>query len=235
MKGARVAVVEDEPGWLELLERSLGAAGFDVAGFASPLKFLKSMATEVPEAAVVDMLLPGMDGREVIRVLRREPRTRLIPIVAMTASEVSPNSAVSGITAGADEYFRKPFEPELLVVRLQGLLQRRLGEPAPSPEAGLQDDGISLSFDSRACTVDGKGHELTRLEFELLTHFLGQPGRVYTRRHLLDAFWPGRVHSDGRSLDKHVQRLRKVLGRHSDRLQTVYAVGYVWRLNGGMK
>lgn len=238
MRGARVALVEDDPEWAELVEQGLKLAGFAVSSYGTPQKFLRALPSALPEAAVVDMILPGIQGRELILLLRRDPRTRRLPIVGMSASEVSPRSAVVGLEAGADEYLRKPFDPGLLAVRLGNLLERAAAPgraPAPEPVADLVDGPVSLETASRSGRIDGKAVEFTRLEFELLAHFLRQPGRVLTRRHLLDAFWPERAAvGTTRSLDKHVERLRRLLGRHGSRLEMVYGVGYVWRRRGGL-
>lgn len=240
MRGARVALVEDDPEWAQVVEVGLRHAGFEVSSFGTPQKFLRALPSDIPQAAVVDMILPGIQGRELIMILRRDPRTRRLPIVGMSASEVSGKSAVVGIEAGADEYLRKPFDPALLAARLDNLFARAeakpLAPPAPEPPAAwdVADGPIALQTSSRACRIDGKPVELTRLEFDLLAHFLGQPGRVLTRRHLTDVFWPERAASgQTRSLDKHVERLRKLLGRHGSRLEMVYGVGYVWRRRGG--
>lgn len=239
MRGARVALVEDDPEWAQLVEMGLRHAGFQVSSFGTPQKFLRALPSDIPEAAVVDMILPGIQGRELIMILRRDPRTRRLPIVGMSASEVSPRSAVIGIEAGADEYLRKPFDPALLAVRLENLFARAgVAPPPPAPKPveawDVTDGPIALQTASRACRIDGKAVELTRLEFDLLAHFLGQPGRVLTRRHLTDVFWPERAATgQTRSLDKHVERLRKLLGKHGGRLEMVYGVGYVWRRKGG--
>ena len=240
MSGGLVAVVEDDPEWAEVVERGLRQGGFSVSSYGSPQRFLRSLSSAVPDAAVIDMVLPGIAGYELVRLMRRDPRTSGVPLVAMTGTELSAARAVFGFEAGADEYLRKPFDPELLSIRLKGLLLRRAGRvPVPAAPPALRPDikdgALSLSFERRELLVSGSPVATTRLEFELLASFLAAPGRVYTRRHLLEAFWPSKASIGSRSLDKHIQRLRSLLGKHSSRLEMVYGVGYVWRRAEGAR
>ncbi|MBI4370657.1 MAG: response regulator transcription factor [Elusimicrobia bacterium] len=224
----RVAVIDDDEDFLELLARVLGKAGYKVKTYPAPGRFLDAAAKEVPDLCLLDMQLPGMDGRDLIRVLRANPQTRRLIIVAMSAVAVSPEDAVRGLEEGADEYLRKPMELGFMLVRVRGLLDRAR-PPAPPPAPVLRWGALSVHPEEHRVALDGKDVPLTRLEFGLLSAFLRQPNRVLPRVWLLENVWGSSPPSGTRTVDKHVESLRRNLPAFGRRLETVVGVGYLFR------
>lgn len=222
----RIAVVEDDPEFSDYLKQLLEAEGYAVALYATPGRFLDALLKSQPDAALIDVQLPGMDGREVIRVLRANPETRGMILVAVSGRQKDLAHVVSGFHAGADEYFVKPVDAELLIARLGSLL-RREETPVPAPERSLRLGDLLVLPERRECSCKGKPLKLTRLEFDLLVYFMEQRNRVLTRTALLDAVWKGDPTMNTRTVDKHVETLRRKLGPAGALLETVVRIGYV--------
>jgi DNA-binding response OmpR family regulator len=193
------------------------------------VRFFASLRAASANLVLVNMATAGMDGGEVIRVLRAAPETTDLLIVAVSAGEpYRPEDAVRGLRAGADEYMAAPVDCELLVERVSALLRRAPGTPPPSPVLKLGP--LLVLPGERTCRLKGKTLSLTRLEFEVLLLFLRQANRVLTRRLLMDAVWKGDAQATTRTVDKHVQTLRRKLGPVGTRIETLVRVGYVLRV-----
>lgn len=222
---ARVAVVEDDPEFGDYLLELLRLAGYDVSVFATPGRFFDYLLKGRPDVVLMDMHLPGMDGKEIIRVLRANPETRGLFLIAMSGEQRKTADIISGLHSGADEYLVKPFDADLLLVRLQALLRR--GRDASPPEEVVRVGEIALWPDRRMCRLDDADVPLTRLEFDLLAYFVRQANRVLTRSVLLESVWRGDPSMTTRTVDKHVESLRRKLGAFGRRIETVVRVGYV--------
>ena len=224
---AVIAAVDDDPEMLDLLKLVLGKEGFKVNAYPTPGKFFDGVMKSKPSVCLVDVQLPGMDGREIIRVLRSNAETRDVCIIAMSSAAKTPQDMVRGLENGADEYFPKPLDMELLLARIKNLLARSGGRAAPPPDV-LRWGPLEVFPDEHAVKVSGKSVPLTRLEFRLLETFLRQPERVLARSWLLETVWasPGAA---TRTVDKHVEALRKKLPVLGERLETVVGVGYLFR------
>lgn len=224
---ALIAVVDDDPEVCELLVYVLGKAGYAVAPYATPGRFFDGVLKAKPALCLIDVQLPGMDGREVIRVLRAAPETRRLPLIAMSAVEISSRDAVRGLNDGADEYLAKPLDLDLLLVRVANLLTRgRVGD-APAPEI-VAWGPIQIAIDEHRATLSGKPVALTHLEMKLLLAFLRQPGRVLPRSLLLQTVWDSPAAAT-RTVDKHVESLRRKLPPFGKKVETVVGVGYIFR------
>jgi DNA-binding response OmpR family regulator len=169
------------------------------------------------------MHLPGMAGREILRVLRSNPETATMVLIGLSGRVHSKDEATEAFNAGADEYFSKPVDSALLLVRLQSLLRRA---PVPAAEVNFRHFGITVYPESRLCRADGKEVRLTRLEFDLLLEFLRNPRRVLTRGGLIDALWSGDSSRGARAVDRHIHALRRKLGECGNHLETLVGVGY---------
>ncbi|MDE2292837.1 MAG: response regulator transcription factor [Elusimicrobia bacterium] len=224
MSTAVVAVVDGDGGRREALARALGSRGFEVVLFSTAGRFFDALAAGCPRAAFVSMELPGMDGREVIRVLRSDPQTRGMALVAVSRGRRRREEVIAGFEAGADEFLEEPCEPDLLAARLESILRRR---PQAPPRRVAELDGLSLDLDARVCSLRGAAVTLTRIEFDLLEHLVRHRGRILTRGALLSAVW--RRPAGRRTVDKHVESLRRKLAGFARRLDTVVNVGYVLR------
>jgi two-component system alkaline phosphatase synthesis response regulator PhoP len=223
-----IAVVDDDEEIRALLALVLGKAGYKVQGYATPGRFFDAIVKKKPDLCVVDVQLPGMDGREVVRVLRSNPETRSLPVIIITAAATSPVDVVRGVDNGADEYLPKPLDMELLVVRIANLLARRRGAE-PVPEDSITWGAFEVSPDSHRVTLEGKDVTLTHLEFKLLVTFLRQPNRVLPRSWLLQNVWDFSPSVSTRTVDKHVETLRRKVKPLNGRLETVVGVGYLFR------
>ena len=217
-----ILVVDDEPKIVRLARDYLEKNGFRVV-IAGDGPSALAMARRVhPDLVVLDLLLPGMDGREVCRILRAEGD---VPIIMLTAlSEES--DQVAGLEIGADDYIVKPFSPRALVARVRALLRRTQGDvktPAVIRAGGLEVDSVRHS-----ATLDGKSLHLTPSEFDLLMVLARHPGQTLTRQQLMDDLYGGAASSVDRSVDSHIKNLRRKLESISDAryIETIYGVGY---------
>lgn len=220
---ARVALVAADRDWAREIEAPLTGAGYRVACHQSLGKFLDALTGWRPEVLLMDMHLPGMAGREIFRALRSNPETAKMILVGLSARPQSKDEVTAAFKAGADEYFFKPLDRAMLLVRLRSLLRRA---PLPAAEVNIRHLGIVVYPDSRLCRVNGKEVRLTRLEFDLLLEFLRNPQRVLTRGGLIDALWNGDSSRGARAVDRHICALRVKLGRCGDLLETLVGIGY---------
>ena len=225
MKGT-VSILDGDPVSAEALRRLLAGGGYLARSFATPGRFFDSLLSGPPDAVFLRLDLPGMDGKDIIRVLRSDQATRRVRVVALSSGRGEDPKAVDVFQAGADEYFRGAVEPDLLLARLGSLLRRI--DPLPQDER-LKLGELEALPEQRLCRLGGKDIPLTRIEFDLLVHFLRQRERVLTRGALLQSIWGDKPSSDMRTVDKHVEILRKKLGAFGRRLSTVFRVGYVLR------
>jgi DNA-binding response OmpR family regulator len=229
MAGARpprVLVVDDEAAIRDIVRRYLTAEGFEVAEAADGREALDRLRALQPDLVVLDVLMPGLDGLEVLRRLRASSDVYVIMLTAK-AEEVD---KLVGLAVGADDYLTKPFSPRELVARVRAVLRRGRDAPA-SPPAGDAEcfDGLTIDTGRREVRVDGVVAELTALEFDLLAALAASPGRVYTRRQLLDRVWGWDHVGDERVVDVHVRNLRRALGDDATDpsfVGTVRGVGY---------
>jgi len=227
---AKLAVVDDDAEMLALLALVLGKGGYDVKTYPTPGRFLDSLAKVRPDLCVLDMNLPGIHGRDVIRVLRENDATRRMPIVAITASERGTPDVIKGLELGADEYMGKPLDLELFVVRIAALLRRLpAAAVAAAPQETLSFGAMTVFLDEHRVELGGKAVTLTHLEFKLLGYLLRHPLCVVTRGMLLEKVWGSEPGMSTRTVDKHVESLRKKLPAFGAHVETVIRVGYLFR------
>lgn len=224
-----IAVVDDDAEMRGLLEMALGKAGFKVQSYATPGRFFDGVLRVRPDLCLVDVQLPGMDGREVVRVLRANPETRALPVILMSAVATKTDDVVRGVDGGADEYFSKPLDLELLVVRARNLLGRAPRKSAEPESEVIRWRDVEVMPEAHRLTVGGKETALTHLEFKLLLAFLRQPNRVLPRVWLLENVWLSAASVTTRTVDKHVETLRRKVPSLAARLETVVGVGYLFR------
>lgn len=221
---ANVLVVEDEPAILELIAVNLEQAGFHVLRAADAESALRLIGEALPDLMLIDWMLPGLSGIELVRRLRREERTRALPLILLTARGAEVDK-VLGLEAGADDYVTKPFSPRELVARIRAVLRRR------RPEVGeevLEAGGLKLDPAARRVLAEGRVVALGPTEFRLLHFLMTHPERVHSRSQLLDRVWGDHVFVEERTVDVHVRRLRAALEPHglSGLIQTVRGAGY---------
>jgi DNA-binding response OmpR family regulator len=222
-----VAIVDDEADLRELLRTSLAREGFRVREHARGAAFLASLAGELPDAVVLDVMLPDIDGMEVCRRLRREPRAATLPVIMLTA-RAGEGDRVLGLELGADDYVTKPFSPKELAARVRAVLRRsRTGAPsAAAAAAPVAVAGITIDRDAHTVTVAGRRIDLTAAEFRLLDLLASYPGQVLTRERILDGLWGDEKSVTDRSVDVHIRHLREKFGTEGTRIVNVRGVGY---------
>ena len=230
-QAGRVLVVDDDETVRDVVHRYLVAAGFTVGLAGDGESALAEFARAEPDLVVLDVMMPGINGLEVCRRLRR---TSTVPIVMLTALGEEENR-IAGLQLGADDYVTKPFSPRELVLRVGSVLRRaRMPLPGPAPAAAEVADGdLRLQMSARQATLGGAELPLTVREFDLLAFFLTHPGVVFTRAELLEKVW-GWDFGDQSTVTVHVRRLREKIERDPAkpvRVATVWGVGY--RYDGG--
>jgi DNA-binding response OmpR family regulator len=219
----KILVVDDEPDAVELIEFNLKSAGYDVVTATDGEEALKKARSVLPQVIVLDLMLPEVDGLEVCKILRRDPRTAGIPIIMVTA-KAAEIDRVLGLELGADDYVTKPFSPRELVLRVKRLL--RTGQGAEDKPDRIEFKEICLDVPRHQATVKGKTIDLTATEFKLLAVLMQRRGRVQSRDQLLRDVWEYDALIDTRTVDTHMRRLREKLGPAARFLDTVRGVGY---------
>ncbi|MDN5841884.1 MAG: phosphate regulon transcriptional regulator PhoB [Alcaligenaceae bacterium] len=202
-----ILIVEDEPAIRELIAVNLKHAGYEVLCAADAAQADEQIRAELPELILLDWMLPGTSGLQLARKLRGDERTRLIPLIMLTAKGAEQDK-VDGLEAGADDYVTKPFSPRELLARIQAVLRRRA--PQHTRDA-IEAADLHLDPNSRTITGHGQTLAMGPTEFRLLHFFMTHPERVFSRGQLLDQVWGDHVFVEERTVDVHIRRLRKAL------------------------
>jgi DNA-binding response OmpR family regulator len=217
-----VMVIEDEKEIRDLLKYNLEKAGFRVAAFADGEEGLEQLFAARPDLVVLDLMLPGRNGLEILREVRGEPATADLPVMVLTARGAEMDKLL-GFEHGADDYLTKPFSPRELVARAQALLRR--SRPSGTGPA-LVRGKLRVDFDAREVSVAGHRLTLTPREFDLLAFLARHPGRAVSRDELLRKVWGYDYLGETRTVDVHVRRLRMKLGEERGLIETVTGSGY---------
>ncbi|NJD20006.1 MAG: response regulator transcription factor [Gemmatimonadetes bacterium] len=233
----RVLVVEDEPDIAALIAYQLTREGFRVETAGTGLAALQAIARDIPDLVVLDRMLPGLSGDEVLQRLKEESATSNIPVLVLTAKREQ-EDRIKGLELGADDYLTKPFSPRELVLRVQAILRR-------VQEAGITAGGrilkagpIRMDLGSHQATLSGEELNLTPTEFRLLQALMERRGRTQSRQQLLEKAWDVEPHASERiqtrTVDMHVRRLRGKLGETGDWIETIRGFGYRLRVPEGL-
>jgi DNA-binding response OmpR family regulator len=220
----KVLVGDDEEDVLNLVSSNLKSAGFTVLKASDGIEVLAKARSDAPALVVLDLMLPGLSGLEVCKLLKGDPETARIPIIMLTAKAEEIDRIV-GLELGADDYITKPFSPRELVLRVKSVLRRISGE-AVENAALLKTGDIAVDRERHVVRVKSKPVELTATEFKLLTLLIERRGRVQSRDTLLNEVWGYESVIDTRTVDTHVRRLREKLGPAADCIETVRGFGY---------
>lgn len=223
----RILVVDDEPDITALVAYHLAKAGYRVSTANTGPDALKAAREERPDVVVLDLMLPGASGYEVLAELRKREETRDVGVILLTARREEPDR-IKGFSLGADDYLVKPFSPAELGLRVQALL-RRLAAPAVSAGSTLIAGGLAVDRGAHRALLDGQELNLTATEYKLLVTLLERRGRVQSRPQLLETVWDAQPDIQTRTVDMHVQRLRTKLGEVGEMIETVRGFGYRFR------
>ncbi|MFM2044859.1 MAG: phosphate regulon transcriptional regulatory protein PhoB [Pseudomonadota bacterium] len=219
-----ILIVEDEVDLVTLLKYNLEKEGFRVVAASDGEEALLLANEQTPHLILLDWMLPLMSGLEVCRQLRRNAKTREVPVIMLTARGEEADK-VRGLNSGADDYISKPFSPTELVARIRAVLRR--ASPGLAEET-LRFSDVIMDLAAHRVRRDGKDIHLGPTEFRLLRHFMQHPGRVFSREQLLDVVWGHDVYVEPRTVDVHIRRLRKALNEDTmpDLIRTVRSAGY---------
>ena len=223
MGKATILVIEDEKDVLELMRYNLEKAGFDVIGAMNGESGIEIAAAHAPDAVLLDLMLPGIDGLEVCRRLRHNPRTTRIPLIIVTAKAEEADRVV-GLELGGDDYITKPFSPRELVARVRAVLRRSAAQAAPTDV--IQRGSLKMDLHRFEVTCKGNRVPLTATEFRILQFLAEQPGRVFSRSEIIDGALGRDTSVIDRTIDVHITSIRKKLGKCGEMIETLRGVGY---------
>lgn len=226
----KILIVDDEKDIVKMLDYNLKKEGFRTVSCYDGEDTLDTVVRERPSLIILDLMLPGMDGLEVCKALKKEAKTSVIPIIMLTAKSQEVDKVI-GLELGADDYITKPFSPRELIARVKAIL-RRAADKEKLPEI-LEIGDLSIDFSRIAVYIKDKPVELTAKEFELLKTLIKAKGRVLSRDYLLDTIW-GFDHAmeiQTRTVDVHIRTLRKKLKAEAKRIVTVKNYGYRFELD----
>ena len=216
--------VEDEANIRELVVYTLETTGFEARGFEEGTSFFEALAEKLPELILLDIMLPGEDGMEILKKLKTSGRTKDIPVIMVTAKGAEYDK-VMGLDAGADDYVTKPFGMMELVSRIKAVL-RRTQKDTQDPQDVIVLGDIEMNTKKHEVTADGEVVTLTLKEYELLKRLMKNPNIVMTRDCLLEDIWGYDFDGETRTVDVHVRTLRQKLGKSGEKIETVRGVGY---------
>lgn len=216
-----VYIVEDDASIRELESYALKNSGFETEGFETGRDFFAKMESRVPELVILDIMLPGEDGLSILKTIRSTPEYSKLPVIMVTA-KTSEIDAVKGLDLGADDYITKPFGVMELISRVKALL-RRIDR---THKETLTFANISIDENRHIVTVDGAEIELTYKEYEILKYLMKNKGIVLTRDSLMEKIWGYDFEHGNRTVDVHIQSLRKKLGSAGEAIKTIRNVGY---------
>lgn len=226
--GQKILVVEDEPDIRKLVNYNLAQERFRVIEAEDGEQALRIIQRDKPHLVVLDLMLPGLSGIEVCKMLRQRPDTAKLPILMLTAKAGEADRVV-GLEIGADDYLSKPFSPRELVARVRAILRRADGHAGAEAPPAYDKGGLKIDFATYEVFVRGKPVKLTLKEFELLRFLVQNPNRVLSRDQLLDRVWGGETFVTPRTVDVHIRRLRKAIEKDDSRpkwILTLRGVGY---------
>ena len=221
--------VEDDSAIRDIGMYALNAAGLETRGFEDGISFWEAQQTEKPDLIILDVMLPGMDGIELLSKMKESAQLNDIPVIMATAKGQE-YDRIRGLDLGADDYIVKPFSVMEMVSRVKAVLRR--SQPQQVSKL-LKAGGLVVNLDEHTVTVDGDRVQLTYKEFELLRMFLSHPGMVYTREQLFAQVWKLDYMGDSRTLDSHIRTLRQKLDGYGKMIETVRNVGYRWEAGYG--
>lgn len=219
-----ILIVDDEEDILKLVEYNLMQEGYHTKTSAFGEEALKLARAEHPDLIVLDLMLPGIDGLDICKLLKSDSETASIPVLMLTAKGEE-SDIVKGLELGADDYITKPFSPKVLVARVKSVL-RRFSQPEVSEEEVIKYNEVTLHPSKRQVTVSGELIDLTFTEFEILHFLIRRPGWVFTRNEIVDRVRGDNYHVTDRSVDVQIVGLRKKLGAAGKYIETVRGVGY---------
>ncbi len=226
MSQSKILVVEDDHDIAQLLAITMKKAGFEVAVSENGYDALSLIRRLPPDLLILDLMIPGIDGFDVCKELKRDPKTAAVPVLILTARGEEIDRII-GLELGADDYVVKPFSPRELLLRVRAILRRTGAEY--HPQSVFKKAGLEIDFEGHRVKVEGREITLTATEFKLLAELINSQGKVLNREQLLDRVWGYHFEGYARTVDTHIRRLRQKLLDCADWIETVRGVGYRFR------
>ncbi len=223
MNQSKILVVEDDHDIAQLLAITMKKAGYEVAVTENGYEALNSIRRHPPDLVILDLMIPGIDGFEVCKEMKRDPKTGAVPVLIVTARGEEIDRII-GLELGADDYVVKPFSPRELLLRVRAIL-RRAGQEY-HPATMFKQEGLEIDSEGHRVRLNGQEIILTATEFKLLTELANSQGKVLNREQLLDRVWGYHFEGYARTVDTHIRRLRQKLLSCADWIETVRGVGY---------
>ncbi len=223
---AKIVIVEDDPDICEILQYNLEQEGCEVIVFNNGSQGLSHIRKNPPDLVLLDLMLPGMNGLEISRSLRKDERTADVLLIMITARSEEMD-ILQGLEQGADDYITKPFRPKEVIARIKALLRRHRRDE----DETIQIEDITVNFSTHQVTIGNTLLELTPKEFLLLKVLINAKGRVLSRDQLLDQVWGFDYYGDPRTVDVHIRRLRQKLDKQASTVETVKGFGYRVKLD----
>jgi len=225
MSKARILIVDDEEDILELLRYNISKEGYDVISSENGEGCLELALSHSPDLIILDLMMPDIDGLEVCKKLKKDDKTKSIPVIMLTAKSME-SDIIVGLELGADDYIAKPFSPRVLIARMKSVLRRSGSEPPEDGGEIIRRCGLSLDVGGREVTFDDKKIDLTYSEFEIIMLLIKHPGRAFSRKQIMSAARGDNYLVTERAMDVQIVNLRKKLGRAGELIKTVRGVGY---------
>lgn len=224
MSKIKIVIVEDEPDILEALEYNLARENFDVISATNGIDGLQLIQQHKPNLALLDLMLPGIDGLEICRQVRANSDIAQTPIIMLTAKSEE-SDIVLGLGIGADDYISKPFSPRELIARIKAMLRRDQSNVAPQKNS-ITINGLTINSHKFKVTFNGEKIKLTATEFRLLEYLAKHPGQVFSREQIMNNAYGSDVVVVDRNIDVHVRSIRKKIGEEHQFIETIRGVGY---------
>ena len=218
-----VLAIDDEKDILKLLQYNLEREGYQVVCAKTGEEGLEAVKSKRPELVILDLMMPGVDGLEVCKILRANKDTKNIPILMLTAKS-SEVDQILGLELGASDYISKPFSVKVLLARVKNIFRNQETKKDKTPV--IRAGELVIDKDRHAFSIKGKPVMLTKLEFKMLSFLMANRGMVYSRDQLLNGVWEGEAFVVDRTVDVHVRSIRQKLGEYRDRIETVRGAGY---------
>jgi DNA-binding response OmpR family regulator len=221
----KIFILEDEEDIATLIKHNLQKEGYEAEYLLTPEDFINRYKSENFDLLILDLMLPGMNGLEILRLMKSSPEKSHIPVIILTARGME-GDKVLGLELGADDYITKPFSVRELIARIKAILRRLKHSPNTSKTINI--NGIMLDLDSFSLFVDNNKVDITKTEFYILKTLIENKGKVFTREDLLDKLWGNEKFVVDRTIDVHIKRLRDKLGQYGKYLRTVRGIGYTF-------
>ena len=225
MAKEKILIVDDEKDIIELIDYNLTQQGYRTDGAVSGEEALEKIRRKAPDLILLDLMLPGLSGLDVMISLRKEPSTETIPVIMLTAKGEEAD-IVTGLEMGADDYISKPFSTRILIARIRAVLRRREESARHGPESILSIHDLRINMGTRVALCGEEKMDLTYMEFQILFFLSKRPGWVFTRSQMVDAIWGDGCAVTDRSVDVQISGLRKKMGPCGTFIETVRGVGY---------